>query len=171
MAAASLAITAWGTWKAALVADDQLAQSYEQQIAEDQQQATLVSFWNETDTFTLVNRSLDPAAVQVTLADPDGATGSGPMRLGMIPPCTRVVIPLSSIRSDSDKDDDDQALGIIVADVKGRTWVRTYDGILHDPYDYPSFYIGPGTDMFHATPVISHEGVKVTDIEHCGDPT
>lgn len=63
VAAASLAISAWGTWKSAQVADDQLAQSRDQQQKALTKQASLVTSWAESNAAVVANRSLDPASV------------------------------------------------------------------------------------------------------------
>ncbi|WP_405461570.1 hypothetical protein OG786_29215 [Streptomyces sp. NBC_00101] len=90
VAAVSLALTAWGTYKAAQVADDQLKQSREQQAAEVRFQASRVTTWREPDALVFANRSLDPASAYIGWG---GYEADQFVPVGTLPPCTAVAFP------------------------------------------------------------------------------
>ncbi|MEU6012433.1 hypothetical protein, partial [Streptomyces sp. NPDC047453] len=99
VAAASLAVTAWGTYKSAQVADDQLAQSRDANEKEAKAQASRISWWIESsDAQDLVfaNRSLDPAWIWLYIQTGDQIrTDTGELlQAGELPPCTRISIPV-----------------------------------------------------------------------------
>lgn len=130
VAAVSLALTAWGTYKAAQVADDQLTQSREHQEAEAQAQASRVTIWKEPSALVLGNRSLDPARAYV------GWIGYGKGRLlpvGTLPPCTAVEIPRNArtgglaakdIPADLKNPAILNAVTLAFEDARGRLWHR-----------------------------------------------
>ncbi|MFD5452224.1 hypothetical protein [Streptomyces sp. NPDC127100] len=98
VAAGSLAVTAWGTWKSAQVADDQLAQSRE--AAEDRirQQAAKVTFWEDTKNVVITNRSMDPVYAYLYV-DVDRWRRPLPLlRVGFVPPCQRLTVPADEVQ-------------------------------------------------------------------------
>jgi hypothetical protein len=137
----SLAITAWGTYKAAQVADDQLAQSREDNEKNERAQASRISIWVEGTQPTrvvLANRSLDPAwAYMYVSTVGDLSMGrSETLGIGVLPPCTRLNMPITKFREDIQ-----QALhphigghfarnGLAFRDADGRTWLRLTSGTL-----------------------------------------
>ncbi|MGW4759399.1 hypothetical protein [Streptomyces chartreusis] len=93
VAAVSLAITAWGTWKSAAVADDQLTQSSQAQAEAERDQASRIAVWAEGDRIVVANRSLDPAYVTFQVALSADLHWPDFVDVGTVPPCTRVAIP------------------------------------------------------------------------------
>ncbi|MFF8696239.1 hypothetical protein ACF08W_28910 [Streptomyces sp. NPDC015144] len=101
VAAVSLAITAWGTYKAAQVADDQLSQSREDGDKEKRAQASRVNAWAEGQALVTANRSLDPVVMSVFLNSAERRKAHSKMvtyvYFGVVPPCTSVQIPRSVV--------------------------------------------------------------------------
>lgn len=117
VAAASLAVSAWGTWKSAQVADDQLAQSREDHQEEGRKLTSHLTMWKTerddsggvTWTQFVANRNLEPVIVYLKIASeelwtqPNGRIAKRPLAgmvlLGTIPPCTRYEIPYSVLET------------------------------------------------------------------------
>ncbi|MFD0142813.1 MULTISPECIES: hypothetical protein [unclassified Streptomyces] len=102
IAALGLGVTAWGTVKAAEIANDQLAQSREQQEEDARKVASSVTFWPERGGLVITNRGLDPVEATVRLNFPLNKLY---MRLpvGAIPPCSRLDIPNVTISRTSER--------------------------------------------------------------------
>ncbi|MFI9780453.1 hypothetical protein ACIHCV_38230 [Streptomyces sp. NPDC051956] len=99
VAAVSLAITAWGTYKSAQVADDQLAQSKEDGEKEERSQAVRISMWGDKKVSVVANRSLDPVWTAFFLSDKQRRERHDNsvtyVFVGVVPPCTAVTVPKS----------------------------------------------------------------------------
>ncbi|WP_345666409.1 hypothetical protein [Streptomyces venetus] len=171
----SLAFTAWGTWKAAQVADDQLAQSKEQQVADDRKQAALINFWVEKDTTVIANRSLDPAAVWAAARSKTSPSDSPGFMywVGMLPPCNRIEIPnevlddfFQSPLTDEPFRGPYSIARLDVADAKGRGWTRSVSGQLS-----ASSAAMPAPSKVGDSALLSDPAVRVVDLETCGTPT
>ncbi|MEU9576266.1 hypothetical protein [Streptomyces chilikensis] len=152
--AAGLSVTAWGTYWAAQVAEDQLAQSKEQDEDKQKDQASKVTFWKERmkagdgDTLVIANRSLDPVSyvrVHVTVRYWKGedltasvvAAGSS----SALPPCSALRVTSAGLMRSFGK----RAVGSAAVDVnafefydsKGKVWQRTDDGVLRAGEGWP----------------------------------
>ncbi|MFJ9416725.1 hypothetical protein ACIRPT_21385 [Streptomyces sp. NPDC101227] len=147
MAAASLAITAWGTYKAAQVADDQLAQSKEDSEKEERSQAARMTMWGDGKVSVVANRSLDPVWAAFFLNDQANRESRSHrvtyIFVGVVPPCTAVTVPktvtLSKAAALSPGPNTDwifQGLHFMTAD--GQAWVRWNDGRLSKVTGPPS---------------------------------
>ncbi|MGW3818065.1 hypothetical protein [Streptomyces sp. NPDC005046] len=138
VAAASLAISAWGTWKSAQVADDQLAQSSQQRDEETRLQASRITVWAEKNTLVISNRSPDAAGgwANVVYLEQDPGHGVTKDWIGMLPPCKRIEIPMSEFDARPyDKDGDGNVrhrvvTGLTIRDATGHMWVRLSRGTL-----------------------------------------
>lgn len=97
VAAVSLAITAWGTYKSAQVADDQLAQSKEDAEKDERSQAARLSMWGNIKVSVVANRSLDPVWAAFFLNDKQRREKHDNsvtyVFVGVLPPCTAVSVP------------------------------------------------------------------------------
>lgn len=170
VAAASLAFTAWGTYKAAQVADDQLAQSREDSEKDERAQASRISWWEDEDPYYLVieNRSLDPAWGYVDFDNgggPGEATkdrGAHSLALGVLPPCTRREIPGTAVTDQIRKEqhaDSYTLIDIAFTDADGKQWLR-----------YPAGELAPETApnlRGNFTGWLGPKGVKTTTLEDC----
>lgn len=101
VAAASLAVSAWGTFKAAQVADDQLAQSRDNTEAATRRQVSQITMWLQPldghRTYVIANRSLDAASLYLQIDyGPDGHEAAHLLRVGVAPPCTRMELCVRS---------------------------------------------------------------------------
>ncbi|MGW1544435.1 hypothetical protein ACWCPM_30110 [Streptomyces sp. NPDC002309] len=139
MAAASLAITAWGTFKAAQVANDQLAQSKEDSEMEELSPASRVTMWGDGRSTVVANRTLDPVWVSLFLDNERqremNAGRATYIFFGVVPPCTAVQVPnklvhgaASSFDPVPDRDWVFQGMHFLTMD--GRPWVRYSTGRL-----------------------------------------
>ncbi|MCF1594594.1 hypothetical protein [Streptomyces muensis] len=140
VAAASLAVSAWGTYKTAQVADDQLAQSRASEKAATRHQVSQVTLWPQTiggqRTYVIANRSLDAAYLYLHVeSGPVGNEAAHLVRLGAAPPCTRMELSVRtahlSVR-DPDRERPSttsfRLLGLIVRDASGKVWEREDTG-------------------------------------------
>ncbi|WP_428957355.1 hypothetical protein [Streptomyces sp. cg35] len=166
IAALGLWLTAWSSWKAAQVADDQLRHSAEEQQEEARSQVSKIVVWIEGTRVVVVNRSLDPATAWLGLNKDDDAG----IRLGTLPPCTRIELPRDfskidrkSIQEPVGKLSDAYVSDITITDAAGRTWRRYPDGSLvsikflnRDPI----VSLAPGP--------LTGSAVTMTTVEKCG---
>lgn len=168
VAAAGLAVTAWGTLKAAQVADDQLAQSKEQQEDRNRRQVALIAFWGEGDNdsvVVVVNRSLDPASAWLKAApagptDPKGAGVFYP--LGVLPPCQRMEFRYEQITVAGPAW---PVKALVITDAHGNGWERRADGTLRTSESRPAVSaLGQGRPPRFV-------GAKYTKLEQCGPST
>jgi hypothetical protein len=136
VAAAGLAISAWGTLKSAEVANDQLAQSRDDQTKEERAQAQAVTMWhdwnkNRVETVTVSNRSLAPVAVALWGVDGLETTRQVFTYLGVLPPCTRATFTGHQIdEATIPKVLDLWVGGLLFRDSAGVEWQRTSGGYL-----------------------------------------
>lgn len=154
VAAVSLAVSAWGTWKSAQVADDQLTQSRAQHEAAERAQASLVSFWPEGDKLVIANRSYDSAGVALAY----GGIFS-PGSLALIPPCKQLTVPRTGRAA--------LPLELFIQDASGAVWERNETGQL-------ALYL-PAGNTWHevARPPVSvskrdTSGRSLTEAKGCG---
>ncbi|UIX34219.1 hypothetical protein [Streptomyces sp. GQFP] len=173
IAAASLAFTAWGTWKSAQVADDQLIQSREARGDEQRRQAALITWWQTDDgSIFIANRSVDaafgaletepwylPAKDRKIRLDGGSWTGSYLASNLSIPPCTRMEI--SDSLSGPDADATARIRGMMIWDAAGRRWFRTSHGL------------GSPDAHVEQLPPLTFEGLefgkaKLTELDYCG---
>ncbi|MGW1243114.1 hypothetical protein [Streptomyces bobili] len=169
VAAAGLAVTAWGTVKSSQVADDQLDQSREQQFAEDRQQASLVNVWTDKGKTIIANRSLDPAGVWLSATGANAPEWGSPYEwLGRIPPCQRVELPSSLIeylvrREDraTAPDVHDAVTSIVIEDINGNSWKRTVKGKFIQLVEDADLLGSPHHDH------MGDKGVRVTELDSC----
>ncbi|MFI0813388.1 hypothetical protein [Streptomyces echinatus] len=188
VAAAGLAVTAWGTAKSAQVADDQLEQSREEQEKEERAQASAVTAWLEglaegDETLIIANRSLYPVPVAVDgmrkwdkepVTDSEGnsiittVSQEHTIALGVLPPCTRVTLSHDLLLKHSTDvkapDDFDPSL-IFFMDATGQHWQRGLSGKLKPRPDLdqklpPAFYEFDELDV--GTPIRETKRVKLT---------
>jgi hypothetical protein len=172
VAAAGLGVTAWGTLVSARVAEDQLAQSRVQNEERERLQASRITYWQEpagsTDT-VIANRSLDPAAVSVVVTD----LGVKPYiaDFGMVPPCSRVVLPESLLwaahpRKAKDSLSAKQVDAILIEDANGKQWYRSYDALQPvTQRDVP--LVEKAAESYESVTVGSRD-VKVEPLDECG---
>ncbi|MFE7015757.1 hypothetical protein ACFVAQ_35570 [Streptomyces sp. NPDC057651] len=171
VAAVSLAITAWGTYKAAQVADDQLSQSRDDSAKEDRAQASRISVWVEGEKPTrlvLANRSLDPAWGYVTIATQDELRKDEVpgrfMGIGVLPPCTRLNVPLSKLGTDTQasfhlgKSAPLAFVGLTFIDATGSMWLR-----------YPSGRLEPATFNAPSEGRLTWAAEKGVEVKALGD--
>ncbi|MFE7278534.1 hypothetical protein [Streptomyces sp. NPDC057623] len=142
VAAASLAVSAWGTYKTAQVADDQLAQSRDSEEAATRHQVSQITLWPQTiegqRRYVIANRSLDAAYLYLHVeSGPAGNEADHPVRLGAAPPCTRIELSVRTVHlavHDPDRERPSAASfrfrGLIVRDAGGRIWNRENTGDL-----------------------------------------
>ncbi len=176
VAAASLAVTAWGTYKAAQVADDQLAQSRANNENGERAQASRISIWGEGKQSTrivLANRSPDPVWAYAYLPSGDtpyipGLRDSGDLLwAGALPPCTRLTVPLSKIGLGR-QDIRESSLTITFMDANGRAWTRsTWGALLRHPELQNS--LGKVARGKTENPSwVTEEDVEVKKLSECG---
>ncbi|MER6616280.1 hypothetical protein [Streptomyces xantholiticus] len=140
VAAVSLAISAWGTYKSAQVADDQLAESREKDKAEERAQASRISMWGEPQNVVFANRSLDAVSISLIFY---GRTAI-PMPLGEIPPCKAVYMKRSDLepyvvtwsKITKRPIPKVQQVALAFRDAAGLAWIRTSSGKLMRIHDY-----------------------------------
>ncbi|MGA5089218.1 MULTISPECIES: hypothetical protein [unclassified Streptomyces] len=171
VAAAGLGVTAWGTLMSARVAEDQLAQSRVQNEERERQQASRITYWQEPaspSNTVIANRSLDPAAVSIVVTD----FGVKPYiaDLGMVPPCSRVVIPETLLWDAHPKKANDpfptmQVGAILIEDANGKQWYRSYDVLSPAQRDLP--LLEEATEANEAVTMWSRD-VKVEPLDECG---
>ncbi|WP_189111827.1 hypothetical protein [Streptomyces camponoticapitis] len=140
--AASLSVTAWGTYWTAQVAGDQLAQSKEQNEDKARVQASKVTFWLERpkgesrDELVIVNRSLDPVnqlVVNIHIRDDATLMLLPPNTFSMLPPCSEIRIAASDPRLDFGESKD-LRVSMEFIDSAGMRWHRDSRGVLQaDP--------------------------------------
>ncbi|MFE5242381.1 MULTISPECIES: hypothetical protein [unclassified Streptomyces] len=166
IAALGLWLTAWSSWKSAQVADDQLNQSAAEQQEEARSQVSKIVVCIEGDKIVVVNRSLDPATAWLGLNKDDYAG----IRMGTLPPCTRLELPRDVSRIDEEfvqapdgKLSAAYISDITITDAAGRTWRRYPDGALvrvtlqnADPIER----LAPGP--------LTGPAVTMTTVEKCG---
>ncbi|MFB7749977.1 hypothetical protein ACFC18_10445 [Streptomyces sp. NPDC056121] len=141
VAAASLAITAWGTYKSAQVADDQLAQSKADNEKDERSQSARIAMWGDTKVSVVANRSLDPAWAAFFLNDKQRRENHDNtvtyVYVGVVPPCSAVSIPKAVIFAKATRFAQPheprtgwlfQGLHFMVND--GQGWVRWNNGAL-----------------------------------------
>lgn len=140
VAAASLAVSAWGTYKTAQVADDQLAQSRDSEEAATRHQVSQVTLWPQTiggqRSYVIANRSLDAAYLYLHVEHgPVGSEAAHLVRLGATPPCTRMELSVRTVHLavlDPDRERPSttsfQLRGLIVRDASGKIWNREVTG-------------------------------------------
>lgn len=177
VAAASLAITAWGTYKAAQVADDQLTQSRENDENNERAQASRISIWFEGEQPTrivLANRSLDPAWASVYLAPQAGPTVPEErigvlslLRIGVLPPCTRLNVPFAKLSEKRQQILDSRLgrLGLVFLDADGRTWARLAGGGLRELESQDSLEAAANDET---TTWATEKDVEVKPLSECG---
>jgi hypothetical protein len=144
VAAASLAVTAWGTYKSAQVADDQLSQSREDSQKERRSQAARLTGWIDTRYLVVANRSLDPVLVTMYLsseqqraADPKAVVY---LYVGNLPPCTAARIPHALISSSASKRYSGKGWavqGLHFRTSDGTSWMRVPTGELTEAVPVP----------------------------------
>ncbi|MEJ8662198.1 hypothetical protein [Streptomyces sp. MS1.AVA.4] len=182
VAAAGLAVTAWGTLKSAQVADDQLAQSKERQTQEERKLAARVTSWLEPKATVIANRSLDPAVLYLWVLGhhslkPDARAVM--MLLGTAPPCTRLEVPNSLIADIVRKRTGSEVYGfqsLIIVEPSGKLWERRPGGALREPTTDIWFRIttGQAARGIGALPgkeLLTSSSVKSSGLEECGSAT
>ncbi|GGT43930.1 hypothetical protein [Streptomyces chromofuscus] len=164
VAAAGLAVTAWGTLKSAQVADAQLDQAREQQEDRDRRQVALISFWGEGENdsvVVVVNRSLDPASAWIRAVPPDSSNpkDGGFYPLGILPPCQRMEFPLEKLFTGGPAY---LVEALLISDANGKGWMRRVDGTLRTSQSRPSVSaLGQGRPPRFV-------GAEYTKLEECG---
>ncbi|MGW6584443.1 hypothetical protein [Streptomyces globisporus] len=178
VAAASLAVTGWGTYKSAQVADDQLSQSREQDEAEGRAQAVKVTVWTEPGVIVIANRSLDPvhAYLHATVGPESALLAILPA--GIVPPCRRVDIPVGTapkkvlnaeIRADMKLTPE----RFTFVDAAGTMWERQGWGELlrvnsPETSGIAKGYGNDGVSYLPTDDLVSLKGVKLSALEECG---
>ncbi|MCZ7456746.1 hypothetical protein [Streptomyces sp. WMMC940] len=155
---------------AAEVAEDQLAQSQEEQVDERRRQASRITFYQEGDKTVVANRSFDPAGIWIS----SGASASVPAKglnywwAGIIPPCVKAVFPFEGFQPrDRDKSLDKWKFerwfvkGIEIVDANGRSWQRNLGQPLVE-------LDGPGHISNPVLPVLASDQVTFVELEQCG---
>ncbi|MEI5011946.1 MULTISPECIES: hypothetical protein [unclassified Streptomyces] len=182
VAAAGLAVTAWGTVKSAQVADDQLAQSKERQAQEERKLAARVTSWLQPEATVIANRSLDPAVLYLrVLGHPSLLPGSRAvlMLLGTAPPCTRLEVPDSLIKGIVKERTGFEVYGfqsLIIVEPSGNLWERRPGGALREPEFETGWRITTGMAARgkegKGTPpgkeLLTSSLVKSSGLEECG---
>ncbi|MET8566023.1 hypothetical protein ABZV75_37725 [Streptomyces flaveolus] len=166
VAAASLAITAWGTYKAAQVADDQLAQSRENNENDERAQASRISMWtegNQPTRIVLANRSLDPAWASIYFDDPTLPMGLS-QPAGVLPPCSRLDVPVAKLYVDPENILG-SGLRLAFVDANGRAWTRAAGGGLRGP-EWPNSVSVTTKDK--TTMWATEKDVEVKTLSECG---
>ncbi|MCX4564683.1 hypothetical protein OHA02_52350 [Streptomyces phaeochromogenes] len=164
VAAAGLAVTAWGTWKSAQVADDQLARSKEAQAA-------MITLWAEGDVLVISNRSADPAVTAIQIKSKPSnkvrewahlSAGDGINRyyamLGQLPPCTRLELTADVRKKLLGTDRLRIIVGLSIADARGSWWHRQMDGELRNDTHV----------LAYLDPIPTNRGIVFKTIEGCG---
>jgi hypothetical protein len=145
--AASLSVTAWGTYWSAQVAEDQLAQSKERDEDKRADQASKVTFWKERaqasagDTLVIANRSLDPVSyVRVHVTVRQGKRESAVVEVAaagsssMLPPCSAIRVTSDGLLRSTGKPVGGVATVEVNAfefyDSTGNSWHRFNEGVL-----------------------------------------
>ncbi|MDX2986330.1 hypothetical protein [Streptomyces caniscabiei] len=156
VAAASLAVTAWGTWKSALVADDQLSQSREakeqsrEAREEDQRkQVSRITFWPEGDKVIIVNRSYDTANVSLKY-------GPDQLPIGLIPPCKQLSLDRTKLIAPI-------PVELVVIDAAGMMWRRHESGQVTGEGWVSGAYLASAFDTIE--PAVKY---RLTRAEGCG---
>ncbi|MFF1651323.1 hypothetical protein [Streptomyces sp. NPDC058240] len=171
VAAISLAVTAWGTYKSAQVADDQLRQSRDEDAKDKQAQASRVNGWVEGREFVAANRSLDPTVMWVFLTSAERrASGSNLVTyvyLGVMPPCTAVRMPQRVVNTRAADLAKPRGTGWIPKGLHfttsdGTRWVRWGDGRLMETSSEPA-HRRPGD-----VGLINNKQAKVSRLDECG---
>ncbi|MGW6462589.1 hypothetical protein [Streptomyces rubiginosohelvolus] len=178
VAAASLAVTGWGTYKSAQVADDQLSQSREQDEAEKRAQAVKVTVWTEPGMIVIANRSLDPVHAYLHATVGPESASLAILPAGIVPPCRRVDIPMgtapkklfnATIRADMKLTPE----RFTFVDAAGTMWERQGWGELVQ-VDNPETsaiakgYGNNGVSYLPTDDLVSLKEVKLTALEECG---
>lgn len=172
VAAASLAITAWGTYKAAQVADDQLAQSREDHKNDERAQASRISIWVEGGQLVLANRSLDPAWAYAYLEspvvppNPELRLGGLPLRTGILPPCTRLNVPVEL--DEPLQESLGSRLGITFVDTEGRVWTRRGGGELLQQPELQNILRESAEKDTKDAVWVTEKDVEVKTLSECG---
>ncbi|MFG2867550.1 hypothetical protein [Streptomyces sp. NPDC048338] len=180
VAAAGLAVTAWGTLKSAQVADDQLTQSKERMAQEDRKVASRATTWQSGASLIIANRNLETTVVYVSLRQPPKGWPVV-VRLGITPPCTRFEVPLKPIQDEVERLTREGSWGfssLFVGEPSGRLWERRPEGGLRaipvgvvlenthitdvDPYVIGANIADRGKD------VLASRAVKTEGLEECG---
>lgn len=176
VAAVSLALTAWGTYKAAQVADDQLTQSREKQDAQVRAQASRVTIWKEPGIVVLANRSLDPVRAYIGWI---GFAAGQAVPVGTLPPCTAVELAHRT-RASQDPSSGKGApilgapnLDLTFADASGKLWKRVSSGRLEPAEWYKGVnregvaeVLGPPSPA--QDPLMEQIESKTRPLEECG---
>ncbi|MGV9509302.1 hypothetical protein ACWDQZ_27255 [Streptomyces tendae] len=177
IAAISLAVTAWGTYKSALVADDQLKQSREEDENSQQAQASRFAAWVERDKLVIANRNLDPVGgyLFVSYGPKSSArpTVVTYVDLGIVPPCTAVRLPTEVIYARADVSSKYTGTGRRIAGLHfttsdGQSWDRwnRKGGELTSTADVPPpQHSGANPDD---RGLMDHKEAKISALAQCG---
>ncbi|MFB7371960.1 hypothetical protein ACFC0D_19190 [Streptomyces sp. NPDC056222] len=177
IAALGLGVTAWGTVKAAEIANDQLAQSREQQEEDARKVASSVTFWPERGGLVITNRGLDPVEGTVRLNFPLSAENELYMRLpvGAIPPCSRLDIPEVTISRTSERVirrtsgaiwEPFVVDALIVQAPSGKPWIREEGKEIERAK--PADLLLGSHPPHGARELATNSSVKLTALEDCG---
>ncbi|CAL9329124.1 hypothetical protein SUDANB96_00037 [Streptomyces sp. enrichment culture] len=155
--AVSLAVSAWGTYWTAQVAEDQLAQSKEQDADEKKDQASKVVFWVEGGNgifpgigtrLVITNQSPYPltlltVGLRITEQRDERTEWSSVARVarGGVPPCSELRVEAGDLRhtNGTPVGDGPAALGVLslgFVDSKGEAWWRDESGRLQAARDF-----------------------------------
>ncbi|WP_159107691.1 hypothetical protein [Streptomyces ardesiacus] len=177
VAAISLAITAWGTYKSAQVADDQLKQSREEDENSQQAQASRFTAWVERDKIVIANRNLDPVSGYIFVSYGKKASGRPAVvtyvDLGVVPPCTAVRLPREVVYARADASSKYTGIARRIAGLHfttsdGQSWDRwnRKGGELTSTADVPP------PQHFGAVPddkgLMDHKEAKISALTQCG---
>ncbi|NBE53965.1 hypothetical protein [Streptomyces boluensis] len=185
VAAASLAITSWGTYKAAQVANDQLTQSREDNKKEEEDnkkeeraQASRISMWvegTEPTRIVLANRSLDPAwAFLHNYSLGPKNIPRNTMGIGVLPPCTRLSMPITKFIPDVQEDLLPQKgtshgkVKLAIIDADGRKWLRGPDGSLESVKDFGEYHGNMSMADGGSATWVMEKSVEVKTLPECG---
>ncbi|MFI9213887.1 hypothetical protein ACIGW7_37855 [Streptomyces sp. NPDC053253] len=179
VAAAGLAITGWGTVKAAQVANDQLAQSRERKDQEQRRVVSKVTSWSEDGATVFANRSLDPSRTFVTVyvvtaADPGSVWL---LLVGTMPPCSRVTIPDSVMKTAATGEKDPyvdfhvHSLVMSEPSATGALWERNDEGglraIQHDQWTRYKDRIPHHLKKLENPALLAAEGAVQAPLQDC----
>ncbi len=176
VAAASLAVSAWGTFKAAQVADDQLAQSRDNTEAATRRQVSQITMWLQPldghRTYVIANRSLDAASLYLQIDyGPDGHEAAHLLRVGVAPPCTRMELSVRSahlaVRTPPRNRPSLRTYRLnylIVRDAGGKIWKRESTGTLASLPALPEFADARKRSL-------PEDAVRIRPLEQCGNGT
>ncbi|GHB82140.1 hypothetical protein GCM10010306_090860 [Streptomyces umbrinus] len=155
--AVSLAVSAWGTYWTAQVAEDQLAQSKEQDAEKKKDQASKVIFWVEGGSgifpgigtrLVITNQSQYPLTLltvgfRITEQRDERTEWSSVARVatGGVPPCSELRVEADDLLHTNGKPvgDGPAALGVLslgFVDSKGEAWWRDESGRLEADGDF-----------------------------------